>query len=579
MMRYFIPEWDDRVDPNYDFINEKHSDRHNYDPYSDHYMWEIFGLESVPFDGVLVSRVKVEEDKVKKSKIQELGIHRFLRLPSSFPILGDCGAFGYVDDLIPRYDPIEILEYYQKLGFNIGVTVDHLVVPKYAEQKDFRMKITYENGLKAFYEWKKRYAKDFLLLCAVQGWDIQDYIKMIKNYQSHGIENFGIGGLARKSTAFIISLVNKIIEEIKNSGKVPNQMHFFGVARVSLFPHFKRLEDFGIEITFDSASFLRKAWLSARSNYITLDGRGYAAIRVPQIGKNLGLKGKKEISGAVNYIELKRLEQECLQKIRLYDKGQCNIESVMLSLESFDKAIKQNKFLTLKKYYLETLKDAPWKKCSCPICREIGVEIIIFRGNNRNRRRGFHNVWVFYQILKNPSYWTAKPRILQLPEIDLTNLKKGEKVLVITACTKEKLGYTPKVKALAKDMYRGLLFRLVKKFCEVNNFDYVIISAKYGLLFPEEEIEGYEKVLRTKEDVEVIRPIVEERLRKVLDKYEKVVVIAGANYLKTLERVIDDRFYQVKGQGYGDICSKVRKALDSVLAKKIHEFIYISGNK
>ncbi|MEM5867738.1 MAG: tRNA-guanine transglycosylase DpdA [Candidatus Aenigmatarchaeota archaeon] len=577
-MKYFIPEWDDRVDPGYDFILDKHSAQHDSDPFSDHYMWEIFGLENVPFDGVLVSRVKVEENKIKKRRIEELGIHKFLRLPPNFPVLGDCGAFGYVNEQVPRYDPIEILDYYQKLGFNIGVTVDHLVVPKYAEQKDFRMKITYENGLKAFYEWKKRYAENFLLLCAVQGWDVQDYIKMMKSYQSHGVENFGIGGLARKPTTFIVDLINRIVEEIKSSGKVPNQMHFFGLARISLFPHFKKLEDLGVQVTFDSASFLRRAWLSAQNNYMTLDGKGYAAIRIPQIGENSGLRGERKLKDAYNISELKLLEKECLEKMRLYDKGQCDIESLMSALEKFDKATKQNRFPILREHYLETLKDTPWKKCSCPICQKIGVEVIIFRGNNRNRRRGFHNTWIFYQIFKNPNRWFVRLGIEhELPEIDLLNLKKGERVLVITSCTKEKLGYTSKVKAPAKNMYRGLLFKLVKEFCEANNFDYVIISAKYGLLFPDEEIEGYEKVLKTRKDVDVIRPVVEERLKKILDKYEKVVVIAGTNYLKTLENVLDDRFYQVKGRGYGDICSKVKKALDTVLTKKIYEFIYASS--
>ena len=26
--------------------------------------------------------------------------------------------------------------------------------------------------------------------------------------------------------------------------------------------------------------------------------------------------------------------------------------------------------------------------------KTIGVEVVIFRGNNRNRRRGFHNLWI-----------------------------------------------------------------------------------------------------------------------------------------------------------------------------------------
>jgi len=46
--------------------------------------------------------------------------------------------------------------------------------------------------------------------------------------------------------------------------------------------------------------------------------------------------------------------------------------------------------------YQETLANEPWKRCGCPICEEHGVEVCIFRGNDRNRRRGFHNTDRFY---------------------------------------------------------------------------------------------------------------------------------------------------------------------------------------
>ena len=29
-------------------------------------------------------------------------------------------------------------------------------------------------------------------------------------------------------------------------------------------------------------------------------------------------------------------------------------------------------------------------------CKDAGINIVVFRGANRNRRRGFHNTWVFY---------------------------------------------------------------------------------------------------------------------------------------------------------------------------------------
>ena len=36
------------------------------------------------------------KSKAKKERINRLGVHRFLRVPREFPIMGDCGAFSYV---------------------------------------------------------------------------------------------------------------------------------------------------------------------------------------------------------------------------------------------------------------------------------------------------------------------------------------------------------------------------------------------------------------------------------------------------------------------------------------------------
>ena len=574
-MKYFIPEWDDRIDQEYDFILDNHSQRHNSNPFSDHYMWEIFGIDNVPFDGVLVSRVKVEENQNKKGRIKDVGIHSFLRLPKSFPIIGDCGAFGYIKEKVPKYDAVEILEYYQSLGFNSGVTVDHLVVPKFATEKDFRMKITFENGLKAYEEWLRKYRNDFQLLCALQGWDVQDYLNMFRKYVIRGVLDFGIGGLARKPTLHITRLVDELIKEIKGSQKVPGQLHFFGLARQTLFPYFERLEDLGVRVTFDSASFLRRAWLSAQNNYVTITGKGYSAIRIPQIGEKTGLRGKRKLDSSANIGQLKTLEQECLAKMRSFDRGETDIQLVMRTVKSFDKIMGEDRFHNLEEHYLETLQEAPWKKCDCPICKKAGVEVIIFRGNNRNRRRGFHNVWVFYNILKEPKNWIEKTLAIEqsIQEVDLATLQKRESALVITSCTKEKLGYDNNTKCKAENMYRGRLFRTVREFCKVKGLDYVIISAKYGLLFPNEQIEGYEKVLKTKRDIEAIRPQVEERLTKILNRYDKVILIAGSNYARVLRGIVDGRFLRVKSRGYGDLCSTVKKAIADFTVRPIEEFL------
>jgi len=571
-MKYFIPEWDDRVDPEYDFVTDSYSSGHKEDPIeNDVYMWNIFGLDDAPIDGVLVSRITIMQNKDKYRRALERGIHGVLRLPKSFEVMGDCGAFGYVDERKPPYDPIETLKYYRDLGFNYGVSVDHLVVPKFKRDKNFRMQLTYENGIRSYEEWLKNYRSDFQLVVAVQGWSVKDYLKMYENYLKHGIRHMGFGGLVRSPTPFIIDLIDKLIEKIKETKVVPEYLHFFGLARFSLFPKFQELEDLGVKIGFDSASYLRKAWLaspSAQLNYLSLDGKGYTAIRIPFVDR--GFRTNREFFGSVDLETLKSLEQNCLRKLRMYDRGEIDLQSVLSSLSEFNRAIGGEPEVVIK-YYKRTLEEKPWKKCSCLICKSIGIEVIIFRGNNRNRRRGFHNTYIFYKVLKNPNLWQKFISRKNEEQMNLKDIKSLGKVLVITGCTKEKLGSDSSVKAPAKQMYQGRLFKLVRKFCESMKIDYLIISAKYGLLHPDEIIEGYEKVLRTKKDVEEIRPIVEEKLRPILRNYDKILVIAGKRYREVLSNLWDERFITIKSKGYADLCRIIRKVIPK--ERSILEFI------
>ena len=52
-----------------------------------------------------------------------------------------------------------------------------------------------------------------------------------------------------------------------------------------------------------------------------------------------------------------------------------------------------------RKVYADTLTDRPWEHCSCRVCRVAGVEALIFRTSNRNKRRGIHNLHVFHTHL------------------------------------------------------------------------------------------------------------------------------------------------------------------------------------
>ena len=572
-VKYFIPEWDDRVDPSYDFITDEHSKKHTENPVkNDVYTWNIFGLENVPIDGVLVSRVTITGNKKKYEWILAEGIHKVLRLPKNFEIIGDCGAFGFVEEKIPPFDPLETLKYYRDLGFNYGVTVDHLVVPQFKKDKDFRIRLTYENGIRSYNAWLRDFRKDFQLIVAIQGWNIDDYLKMYYDYLKHGIRYLAFGGLVRSPTSFIIKLIDELVKKMKKSKITPEYLHFFGLARFSLFPRFQKLEELGIQVGFDSASYLRKAWLSSPStqlNYLSLRGKGYAAIRIPFVGRRTQ-ETEERIGEKVTVAKLENLEQDCLMKLRLYDRSEIDVERVLDVLSKFNKALGQRPDLI--RFYRRTLEDKPWKLCDCPICKNIGIEVLIFRGNNRNRRRGFHNTYVFYYILKNPKLWQRFIKEAKEEKTtDLLSLEKDQRILVITGCTKEKLGFDESTKTQAKRMYQGRLFKTVRDYCEAMRFDYVIISAKYGLIFPDEVIEGYEKVIRTKEDIENIRSLVEERLRPLLKNYDKIVVIAGKRYREVLKNLWDERFVWVKSRGYGDLCSIVKRVIPK--EKSLLEFL------
>jgi hypothetical protein len=126
-MMFFLPDWDDRVDPNYDFLGDEPTP--NRDPYQyDTYHYELYG--TLNCDGILISKTVLEDNPEKRKRAARVGIHKYLRLPSSVPILGDCGAFNYITEKNPPFDTNEILQYYNEFGFDYGVSIDHLIVPE-----------------------------------------------------------------------------------------------------------------------------------------------------------------------------------------------------------------------------------------------------------------------------------------------------------------------------------------------------------------------------------------------------------------------------------------------------------------
>lgn len=385
-LRYFIPEWDDLVDPDYDFKTDTHSGG------AGDWSNEVYAHQMYPepnYDGILISKVVAEKSKSKKKRINALGVHRFLRVPREFPVMGDCGAFGYIQKEVPPYTTDEILDYYTRLGFNYGVSIDHLIVTSTQAQSKFRYELTVSNAEEFLKEHKKR-GLTWEPIGAVQGWDPKSYADAARKYVAMGYRYIALGGLVRTNTQEIL----RVLEEVHKVVPETVNIHLFGLARIKALSDFAKL---GVR-SVDSASFLRRAWMGTGQNYLTQEGRMYAAIRIPEAGKSFRAKRMVSESRAeARHVE--RLEAACLKAIRDYDAGHASVESALDVIEEYDRLITPDRSDT-RPLLRRTLEAAPWKECPCDICGRDGVEVIIFRGNNRNRRRGFHNTYTFYRIVQ-----------------------------------------------------------------------------------------------------------------------------------------------------------------------------------
>jgi hypothetical protein len=394
-LRYFIPEWDDLVDPDYNFLTDTHSGGRS------NWANEVYAHQMFPepnYDGLLMSRAVAEKSQGKRERINAMGVHRMLRVPREFPIMGDCGAFDYIMEDVPPYTTADVLDYYTRLDFDFGVSVDHLIVTATEHQKKERYELTIENA-EDFLKEHRKAKLNWEPIGAVQGWDPKSYAKAAAKYVKMGYKYIGLGGLVRSSTGSILELLQAVREEVPAGLKI----HLFGLARLNAM---KQLADLGVT-SVDSASALRQAWFGAKDNYWSMTGEHYRAIRIPKAERSFRAKNIVN-DGRASGDFVEQAEKRSIEALRMYDQGKISVDQLIKILEDFDHLITPDR-PTFMEQYRKTLEDMPWKKCPCAICQKDGVEVIIFRGNDRNRRRGFHNTFVFHQMFQGILNGTMQP--------------------------------------------------------------------------------------------------------------------------------------------------------------------------
>ncbi|MCA9823184.1 MAG: hypothetical protein KC470_11285 [Dehalococcoidia bacterium] len=200
-----------------------------------------------------------------------------------------------------------------------------------------------------------------------------------------GYDYIALGGLVPRRNEEIAEVLDAVREE--TAGEV--RLHLLGVVRPGLYD---LMRDCGV-VSFDSSSPVWQAFKDASDNYYSADEDGhYTAVRIPQA--NLGLPMRLVKAGKLDQANAVQAEREALEALRAYDANTLGLPALMDVLRVYDDMLgTQRKTRTPWDRIQRTLADRPWASCPCPVCRELGVEVILFRGANRNRRRGFHNLW------------------------------------------------------------------------------------------------------------------------------------------------------------------------------------------
>jgi hypothetical protein len=423
-MKFLYSDTQDYVDPGYDFLNDRSS------PGRERYWTDVYAHECMspaPYDGLLVSMSAVRQangvasSKVRYSTREEQrllrdGARKFLRFGGprfkDSMLMGDCGAFAYVEHPVPAYAPEEVVEFYTEAGFTHGVSPDHIIFdcdlsnpPETVVDPAVRQRfaITLANA-EAFFGLVQREGMLFEPLGPVQGWSPKSMAEAAYRLERMGYRYLAIGGLVPLKVEAIKAVLSQIRQRIKPETK----LHLLGFAKADSIGEFT---DFGIN-SFDSTSPLIRAFKDERANYYSegSDGRlaYYTAIRIPQAIENARLmQGIKR--GLFSAEDLHKRERRALQELRAFDGGTSNVDATLHAVMDYhqflvrgdgtntqqqDKALSKTATLVRR-----TLADQPWKHCSCDVCRHIGVEVIIFRSSNRNKRRGFHNLGVYHRHL------------------------------------------------------------------------------------------------------------------------------------------------------------------------------------
>lgn len=423
-MKFIFADSLDYVDPRYDFLTDRSPS--NREPYwDDAFPHEYLGY--APYDGVLVSRAIVggfqgggKYSESQAMRFRRVGAREFLRFrEQDFPgslMFGDCGAFTYHKFEYPPYTAEEMVDFYGDGQFTHGCSIDHVIFD-YVENSDDasienaqleenrrRFEITSTNA-EDFLNKSKRLGNSFTPMGVVQGWSPDSMAEAAIRLKKMGYRYIAVGGMVPLRAPQI----KKALEAIR--GAIGNDigMHILGFAKAEEIASFSHLNI----TSFDTTSPLIRSFKDSNRNYYALKAKGgleyFSAIRVPQAIENNRLKNLAK-QGVYLQEDLQSRERRALETLRAYDRGEVRAADALEAVMDYTAPLavgrdnghtpnEARKLEGLRERYLRTLEERPWKACRCRACLDAGIDVVIFRASNRNKRRGIHNLQAYRKHL------------------------------------------------------------------------------------------------------------------------------------------------------------------------------------
>jgi len=411
----------DYVDPEFDFETDRtrkgrlvHAD--------DQFPHEF--LRRAPYDGILVSRgivgswdMRGKYTDSQAMRFRRDGARAFLRYSEkAFPgsiVFGDCGAFQYRNLDEPPYTAKDMVEFYADGGFTHGCSVDHLIYDfddepaRTMREVPTAVRDRYNITLSLaadFLRESRKVGKQFTPLGVVQGWSAGSMAAAATKLAKMGYTYLAVGGMVPLNE----QQIHRALSAIRAAVPSKIRLHLLGFGKIERLHEYA---SYGVA-SFDTTSPLLRAFKDARRNYFAPNRNGgldyYTAIRVPQVTRNTKLK-HRALQGRLDQERALVLEREALNSLRFYDRRRAKLGAVLEKVIAYWEALnwsdqvsnakRERARILQMQLYRRTLEDRPWEACSCRTCKEGGIESVIFRSSNRNKRRGIHNLHVFYKHL------------------------------------------------------------------------------------------------------------------------------------------------------------------------------------